>query len=106
PAEGVPGSRLRHPLHELGEAAPRDPQRVDRLADEWIDRRRDVGHVPRRREREDQQTIIGPGAARQALIWRWTNATMRSNMSPTFDRSGEWPGCRSPSKYSSAMSPP
>ena len=43
---------------------------------------------------------------RSTLMWFPTNATIRSNMSPVFDRSGAWPACRSASMYSSAISPP
>ena len=35
-----------------------------------------------------------------------TNSTIRPNMSPLFDRSGELPAWRSMSTYSSAISPP
>src|SRR5215831_3726515 len=40
------------------------------------------------------------------LMWRWTKTTMRSNMSPVLERSGECPACRSASIYSRAISPP
>jgi hypothetical protein len=40
------------------------------------------------------------------FMWRWTKTTMRSNMSPVLERSGECPACRSASIYSSAISPP
>src|SRR5262245_33017798 len=40
------------------------------------------------------------------LMRRWTKTTMRSNMSPVWERSGECPACRSASIYSRAISPP
>src|SRR5262249_9068693 len=40
------------------------------------------------------------------LMRRWTKTTMRSNMSPVLERSGECPACRSASIYSRAISPP
>jgi hypothetical protein len=40
------------------------------------------------------------------LMWRWTKTTMRSNMSPVLERSGECPACRSASIYSRTISPP
>ena len=57
-AEGVSRHRLRHPLHELGEAAPRAARGVGRLAEERLARRRDLGHVPRRRERPDRPQAV------------------------------------------------
>ncbi len=57
------GDRVRDPLHQLGEAAPRAARGIARLAEERLARRRDVGHVPRRREREDRQSAVARWAA-------------------------------------------
>jgi hypothetical protein len=53
--------------------------------------------------------LFGGGSQIRSYItlrWRWTKTTMRSNMSPVLERSGECPVGRSASIYSKAISPP
>src|SRR5262249_44076451 len=61
------------------------------------DLRHDVTRSSRRRS---------PRTTAQAFTCWPTNSTIRSNMSPLLERSGDWPAWRSISIYSSAIEPP